>query len=142
MRPPNKTFMARPPRPPRPDSYIAVFQGSKLRKVWNPEKQLWYFSLVDIIGILSDSINPTDYLKKLRKRDHLLNSYLGTNCPQVGMVTHTGKLRKTLAGTVSHCFFIIKLFPSRKARSLGIWLSIIAEQSLGETQIKENLEWS
>ena len=49
------------------------------------------FSVVDIVAVLTDSSNPTDYLKKLRKRDFELGKYLGTNCPQVEMVTGTGK---------------------------------------------------
>jgi hypothetical protein len=55
-----------------------------------------HFSLVDIIEALTESTNATDYLKKLRKRDTELNTYIGTNCPQVAMLTN-GKNRKTLA---------------------------------------------
>ncbi|WP_372472943.1 hypothetical protein AB4865_09055 [Capnocytophaga sp. ARDL2] len=56
--------------------------------------------MVDIVEVLTGSINPRDYLKKIRKRDLELNSFLGTNCPQVPMVTESGNKRKTLAGTV------------------------------------------
>ena len=50
----------------------------------------WYFSVVDVVEALTDSVNPTDYLKKMRKRDTQLASYLGANCPQVAMKTDTG----------------------------------------------------
>ena len=82
-------------------STLKLFEDRKIRTFWNEEEEEWYFSIVDVIGVLTDSTNPTDYLKKLRKRDTLLGDYLGTNCPQVAMTTETGKLRKTLAGNTT-----------------------------------------
>ena len=76
---------------------IKLFDNRTIRSIWDEEREEWYFSVVDVIGVLTDSMNPTDYLKKLRKRDKLLGEYLGTNCPQVEMETETGKKRKTLA---------------------------------------------
>ena len=61
---------------------ITIFEGQKIRRLWDDKKELWYFSVVDVVEILADSKNPTDYLKKTRKRDKELGSYLGTNCPQ------------------------------------------------------------
>ena len=66
---------------------IQLFEGKKVRIVWDAEKEKYYFSVVDIVQVLTDSTNPTDYLKKLRKRDPELGVFLGTNCPQVAMVT-------------------------------------------------------
>lgn len=76
---------------------IKLFQSAKIRSVWNEEEQQWYFSVVDIVGALTDSVNPTDYLKKIRKRDPELGTYIGTNCPQVAIPTQSGKNRRTLA---------------------------------------------
>lgn len=73
---------------------IKLFQEKKIRSVWNEEEQQWYFSVVDVVGVLTDSVNPTDYLKKMRKRDEELATYLRTTCPQVEMVTDTGKNEK------------------------------------------------
>ena len=64
---------------------IKLFESKKVRSHWDSELEKWYFSVIDIVEILTDSINPTDYLKKLRKRDGLLADYIGTNCPQVAM---------------------------------------------------------
>lgn len=75
---------------------IKLFQSAKIRSVWNEKEQQWYFSVVDIVGALTDSVNPTDYLKKIRKRDPELGTYIGTNCPQVAMPTQIGKNRRTL----------------------------------------------
>ncbi|MFZ1720718.1 MAG: hypothetical protein WAU28_05265 [Candidatus Moraniibacteriota bacterium] len=69
---------------------LAIFEGAKIRRVWDEERQMWYFSIVDVIRVLTDSPNPTDYLKKLRKRDSELGKYIGTNCPQVALLTETG----------------------------------------------------
>jgi DNA-damage-inducible protein D len=74
--------------------------------------------VVDVVAVLTESPNPTDYLKKLRKRDADLGGYLGTNCPQVEMLTETGKNRKTLAGNIEHLLRIIQSIPSKKADEL------------------------
>ena len=76
---------------------IQLFEDRKIRTAWDEEQEEWYFSVVDVIAVLTDSSNPTDYLKKMRKRDEQLASYLGTNCPQVAMMGATGKKRKVLA---------------------------------------------
>ncbi len=60
-------------------------------RYYNEQTETWYFSVIDVVEALTVSINQTDYLKKLRKRDIDLGTYLGTNCPQVEMVTETGK---------------------------------------------------
>jgi hypothetical protein len=87
---------------------IRLFEDKKIRSSWNDEEEEWYFSVVDVIGVLTDSPNPTDYLKKLRKRDSLLGENIGTNCPQVAMPTNTGKLRNTLAANTTQLFRIIQ----------------------------------
>lgn len=66
---------------------IQLFDNTHIRSVWNEETEEWYLSLVDIIAVLTESANPTDYLKKLRKRDKILGDYIGINCPQVEMLT-------------------------------------------------------
>jgi hypothetical protein len=64
---------------------IKLFEDKKIRSAWNEEEEEWYFSVVDVIEVLTDSANPTDYLKKLRKRDALLGDYIGTSCHQVAI---------------------------------------------------------
>ena len=68
---------------------LILFQNKGIRRTLFKED--CYYSLVDIVGALTDSSNPTDYLKKMRKRDAELGSYIGTNCPHVEMLTHTNK---------------------------------------------------
>ncbi len=64
---------------------LAIFESKQIRRHYDDKTEIWYFSVVDIVEVLTDSTNPTDYLKKLRKRDADLGSYLGTNCPQIGI---------------------------------------------------------
>src|SRR5688500_7530000 len=101
---------------------LAVFENIQVRRYYNEATETWYFSVVDIIEALTDSANATDYLKKLRKRDSELASYIGTNCPQVEMLTN-GKKRKTLAGNVKDIFRIIQSIPSPKAEPFKQWLA-------------------
>ena len=76
-------------------------------------KGKWYFSIVDIISALTQSINPTDYLKNWRKRDSELGNYIGTNCPQVEMVLHNGKIEEFWRNP-EHLFRIIQSIPSKR----------------------------
>lgn len=112
---------------------IALFEEKQIRRHYDSEKEIWYFSLVDIVDALTDSKNPTDYLKKMRKRESELNSYIGTNCPQVAMLVN-GKSRKTLSGNVEHVFRIIQSIPSPKAEPFKQWLAKVGYERLQEIQ--------
>lgn len=116
---------------------IKLFQEKKIRPMWNEEEQQWYFSVVDVVGVLTDSVNPTDYLKKMRKRDEELATYLGTNCPQVEMLTDTGKKRKTLAANVQALFRIIQSIPSPKAEPFKLWLAKVGYERVQEIENPE-----
>lgn len=110
---------------------LAVFENKQVRRYYNEATDTWYFSVVDIVAILTNSVNPTDYLKKLRKRDPDLASYLGTNCPQVEMLTN-GKLRKTLGGTVQDILRLIQAIPSPKAEPFKQWLAKVGYERMQE----------
>ena len=118
-------------------SNIKLFQDKKIRSVWNEEEEQWYFSVVDVVGALTDSTNPTDYLKKMRKRDDALALYLGTNCPQVEMNTETGKKRRTLAANVKNLFRIIQSIPSPKAEPFKQWLAQVGYERMLEIENPE-----
>lgn len=118
-------------------SNIKLFQNKKIRSVWDEEEQQWYFSVVDVVGALTDSVNPTDNLKKMRKRDEALATYLGTNCPQVEMMTETGKKRRTLAANVQALFRIIQSIPSPKAEPFKLWLAQVGYERVQEIENPE-----
>ena len=116
---------------------LKIFENNNVRVVWDDEQQEWYFCVVDVIEVLTDSINPTDYLKKMRKRDPDLNVYMGTNCPQVLMTTSTGKRRKTLAANSEQLFRIIQSIPSSKAEPFKQWMALVAAERLDQMQDPE-----
>jgi len=114
---------------------IILFQSKRIRRVWHEGE--WFYSVVDVVEVLTDSINPTDYLKKLRKRDLELGYYLGTNCPQVEMLTETGKKRKVLAGNTENILRLIQSIPSPKAEPFKMWLAKVGKQRLDEIENPE-----
>lgn len=116
---------------------IKLFEERKIRSAWNEEEEEWYFSIVDIIQILTDSSNPTDYLKKLRKRDNIIREFIGTNCPQIAMINESGKQRKTLSANIMQLFRIIQSIPSKKAEPFKIWLAEVGKQRLEQIQDPE-----
>ena len=114
------------------ESIIKLFEDKKIRIVWNEEQEKYYFSVVDIVEVLTDSTNPTDYLKKLRKRDSELGVFLGTNCPQVAMITPTGKKRITLAADLEGIFRIVQSISSKKAEPVKRWLAEVGAQRIDQ----------
>ena len=114
------------------NSSIQLFENQKIRTAWDAEKEEWYFSVVDVVAVLADTTNPTDYLKKMRKRDELLASYMGTNCPHVEMVGATGKKRKVLAATAEQLLRIIQSIPSAKAEPFKLWLAQVGRERIEE----------
>lgn len=111
---------------------IKLYENKEIRSVWDEEKEEWYFSVVDVVGVLSESKNPTDYLKKMRKRDEQLAFYIGTNCPQVEMKSSSGKKRKILAGNIKDIFRIIQSIPSPKAEPFKLWLAEVGKERIDE----------
>ena len=118
-------------------SSIKLFQDKKIRSVWDETEQQWYFSVVDVVAALTDRVNPTDYLKKMRKRDASLAAYLGTNCPQVEMMTESGKRRKVLAANIKGLFRIIQSIPSSKAEPFKLWLAQVGYDRIQEIENPE-----
>ena len=119
----------------RQNNKIILFQGMAIRRVWH--KNEWWFAAVDVVGALTDSVNPRDYWKKIRKRDVELNLYVGTNCPHVEMLTATGKKRKVLAGNLKHIFRIIQSIPSPKVEPFKRWLAKVGYERVQEIENPE-----
>lgn len=114
------------------DSSVKLFESQEIRSAWNEDEEEWYFSVVDVVGVLTESANPTDYLKKMRKRDEQLASYLGTNCPQIEMATSSGKKRKTPAGNAEQILRIVQSIPSKKAEPFKLWLAQVGSERIDE----------
>lgn len=114
------------------DHEIQLFESIHVRSHWDEALEKWYFSVVDVVQVLTDSTNPTDYLKKLRKRDAELGSYLGTNCPQVAMPSASGVMRRTLAADVPTLLRLIQSIPSPKAEPFKQWLAKVGYERMQE----------
>ena len=102
---------------------IQLFEGKKVRIVWDAEQEKYYFSVTDIVQVLTDSVNPRDYIKKMLRRDPELKSKWGTICPPVEMLAPDGKRCKTQAADLEGIFRIIQAIPSKKAEPVKQWLA-------------------
>ena len=102
---------------------IQLFEGKKVRIVWDAGQEKYYFSVADIVQVLTDSVNPRDYIKKMLRRDPELKSKWGTICPPVEMLAPDGKRRKTQAADLEGIFRIIQAIPSKKAEPVKQWLA-------------------
>ena len=114
------------------ESIIQIFEGINVRIVWNEEEQEYYFSIADIVQVLTETVNPRDYIKKMLKRDPELKSKWGTICPPVRMLAPDGKYRMTQAATLEGVFRVIQSIPSKKAEPLKQWLAEIGKQRIDQ----------
>ena len=114
------------------ESIIQVFEGINVRIVWNEEEQEYYFSIADIVQVLTETVNPRDYIKKMLKRDPELKSRWGTICPPTRMKAADGKYYKTQAATLEGVFRVIQSIPSKKAEPLKQWLAEIGKQRIDQ----------
>ncbi len=124
---------------------IKLFEDKLVRSVWDEEKEEWYFSIVDVIEILTDSSDPKQYIKKMRSRDEELNSNWGTICTPLQMIGKDGKRREIQAANTQGLFRIIQSIPSKKAEPFKQWLAKVGAERLDQLQdpelsIKQGLE--
>ena len=117
------------------NSNLIPFEEKKIRKEWQNEE--WYFVLVDVIDVLTESKDPKQYFEKLRKRDKELDSYVRTNCTYVGVKGDTGKTRKYLCANTEGVLRIVMSVPSPKAEPLKLWLAQVGAERIIETENPE-----
>ncbi len=118
-------------------SSIKFFQDRKIRSVWNDEEEQWYFSVVDVVEALTDSVDPKQYIKKLRMRDEQLDFNWGTICTPVEMVAMDGKRRKIQAANIKGLFRIVQSIPSPKAEPFKLWLAQVGYDRVMEIENPE-----
>lgn len=110
-----------------------LFEGIEIRSVWDPEKEEYYFSVVDVVKALTDSTNPRNYWNMLKKRmTEEEQSELSTKCVQLKMKASDGKLRATDALDVKGILRLIESIPSPKAEPFKVWLANLGSERVDE----------
>lgn len=118
------------------NTQIKLFEEKKVRSVWEDQEQQWYFVVVDVIEILTDSKNPTDYIKKMRKRDPVLSEGWGQLVTPLGVQTAGGTQRINCAN-VKSLLRIIQSIPSPKAEPFKQWLAQVGYERMQEIENPE-----
>ncbi len=118
-------------------SNIKLFENKKVRSEWKEQEQKWYFSVQDVIEVLTDTVDVKDYIKKMKKRDAQLNANWGTICPLVEMEAADGRRRKIQAADAKGLLRIIQSIPSPKAEPFKLWLAQVGSDRLDEIENPE-----
>lgn len=116
---------------------IQVFDNKKVRTIWDEEQEKWYFSIVDVVEILTDSPNPRKYWSVLKTRLKKEGSQLTTNCSQLKMPAADGKYYKTDVADAEQLFRLIQSIPSPKAEPFKLWMAQVAKERLDQMQDPE-----
>jgi hypothetical protein len=114
------------------ETSIKLFENRKVRSVWDSEQEKRYISVVDVIGVLTGSIDPPAYWRKLKQRLKAEGNETVTNCHGLKMAAPDGKMRLTDAADVEQLFRLIQSIPSPKAEPFKLWLAEIACERLEE----------
>ena len=112
---------------------IQLFEDRKIRTAWDEEREEWYFSVQDVVAVLSESTDPKQYIKKMRTRDPQLSANWGTICTPVQMLAADGKQRKVQAANTEGILRIIQSIPSPKAEPFKRWLAQVGRERIEET---------
>lgn len=116
---------------------IKLFEQHKVRTSWNKDEEKWYFSVEDVVFVLTDSTDVKQYIKKMRKRDPELNLNWGTICTLVQMIAKDGKNRKVMASDVEGILRLVQSIPSPKAEPFKLWLAKVGSERIDEIQDPE-----
>ena len=114
------------------DNQIKLFEGNQIRSIWDNEREEWYFSIVDIIGVLTESENPRKYWSVLKTRLKKEGNELATICSQLKMKATDGKMRSTDVADMQGIFRIIQSVPSPKAEPFKMWLAEVGKERIDE----------
>lgn len=114
------------------ENKLKLFEQKQIRTHWDEEQEKWYFSVQDVVEIVSETSNVKDYIKKMKKRDAELHSNWGTICPLVQMQASDGKMRKIQAADTEGILRIIQSIPSKKAEPFKQWLAKVGSERIDE----------
>jgi len=114
------------------ETNIKLFENKKVRSVWDSEQEKWYISIIDVIEVLTESVDPAAYWRKLKQRLKEEGNETVTNCHGLKMQAIDGKMRLTDVADVEQLFRLIQSIPSPKAEPFKLWLSQLARERLEE----------
>ena len=120
-----------------PQNKLQLFQDQKVRTHWDEKEEKWYFSIVDVVGVLSESVNPNNYWKVLKSRLKKEGSQLVTDCNQLKMQSSDGKFYKTDVADTAQVLRLIQSIPSKKAEPFKQWLAQVGKERLDEIENPE-----
>ena len=112
---------------------IQLFEDKRIRTAWDEEKEEWYFSIVDVVGVLTDSVDPAAYWRKLKQRLKAEGNETVTNCHGLKMTAPDGKKRLTDVADTEQILRIIQSIPSPKAEPFKLWLAQVGRERIEET---------
>ena len=115
------------------DDKIQIFEDKKIRTAWNEETEEWYFSVVDVVSVLTDSKDPTAYWRKLKQRLKAEGNETVTNCHGLKMTAPDGKKRMTDVVDTTNLLRLIQSIPSPKAEPFKMWLAEVGKDRIEET---------
>jgi hypothetical protein len=116
---------------------IVIFEGQEIRRHWDDEKEQWFFSVVDIIGVLSGSVDPRKYWNKLAQRLREEGSEVVTKCHQLKFLSNDGKYYLSDAADAETVFRLIQSIPSPNAEPFKLWLARVGYERVEETEDPE-----
>lgn len=116
---------------------IKIFEDKKIRTVWDDKTEEWYFSIIDVVAVLTDSDNPRRYWSDLKRKLSKEGSQLYANIVQLKLPSSDGKLYKTDVATTEQLFRLIQSIPSPKAEPFKLWMAQVAKERLEEIQDPE-----
>ena len=119
------------------ETAINLFEQKQVRSVWSEEEEKWYISIVDVIAVLTDSIDAGAYWRKLKQRLKAEGNETVTNCHGLKMIASDGKMRITDVADTEQLFRLIQSVPSPKAEPFKLWLAKVASERLDEMQDPE-----
>lgn len=115
------------------DNSIKLFEQKTIRTQWDDEQEKWYFSVIDVVGVLTESINPRKYWSVLKTRLKKEGSELATNCSQLKLLSSDGKYYKTDVADTEQLLRLIQSIPSPKAEPFKMWLAQVGRERIDET---------
>lgn len=119
------------------ETAIKLFEQKQIRSIWSDEEEKWYFSIVDVVGVLSESVNPNNYWKVLKNRLKKEGSELVTNCNQLKLQSSDGKFYDTDVADTEQLFRLIQSVPSKKAEPFKLWLAQVGRERIDEIEDPE-----